>query len=94
MMYKCLCVCICTCSEGTCVSVSVIFAVYSFPEGGSFGKQESRKRKMVICEKHEDEEASCGGRKSAETQAMCSQGGEKEKTAREAVGYIQRCRGI
>ena len=62
--------------------------------GGSFGKQESRKRKMVICEKHEDEEASCGGRKSAETQAMCSQGGEKEKTAREAVGYIQRCRGI
>lgn len=33
---------------------------------------------VLICEQHDDEEASCRGHKSAETQAICSKDGEKE----------------
>lgn len=37
---------------------------------------------MLLCEQHEDEEASCGDHKSVETQAICSQEGEREETAK------------
>lgn len=100
-----LCLCICPCSIGILVSVSVIFAVYSFPEGrwgrllkerggkrgGERDTAQSRKRKMLICEPHEDEEVSCGGHKSAETQAVClHEADEKEYTAEDKERYMQK----
>lgn len=53
--------------------------VWETKEEGESEAAQSRKRKMLVCEQHEDEEASCGGHKSAETQAIRSQEGEQEE---------------